>query len=109
MMTMWNTQEGPTVDGKDTVQSQAGEDNARADTNQSTINKSGLGDTASSTNGSSAIPLSSRSSREDRASDAKVSSAAGTSPPSTITRPPVILSPTDDSNIRLREPLLEDD
>ena len=102
-MAMRGTQEGPT-DRKDTVQSQADLDKARADTDQSTI-KSGPGDTATSTNGSSAgIPVSQRSSGEDRASDG----LAGTSPPSTISRPPVILSPTDENNVRLREPLLED-
>ena len=103
MMAMRGTQEGPT-DRKDAVQSQAGPDKARTDTDQSTI-KSGPGDTATSTNGSSSgIPVSQRSSGEDRASDG----LAGTSPPSTIARQPVILRPTEDSSVRLREPLLED-
>ena len=110
-------QKEPTGDQKDTVQSQAGEDKGgRADTNQSTINKTGgLGDTVNTTtNGSSDIPLSNRNSGEDRASsDSNVGPAAAapsTSPPSTVNRPPVrILSPSDESNSRLREPLLEDD
>ena len=67
MMAMRGTQERPT-NQKDTVQSQAGPDKARADTGQSTI-KSGHGDTATSTNGSSVgIPVSQRSSGVDRTS-----------------------------------------
>ena len=89
--------DGPT-DGKDTAQSHA--DKAQADTNQSTI-KSGL----DTTNGTSAIPLTSqRNNGEERTNG----NLAGTSPASTNTRPPTLLSPSDDSNIRLREPLLED-
>ena len=109
MRAMRGAQEGPT-NRKEPVQSQAADsDNARADTNQSTI-KSGLGsrDTAATrtgTNGSSeGIPMSQGNSGEERASV----SPAGTSPPSTISRPPAILSPSEESNARLREPLLED-
>ena len=107
-MAVRGTQEGPT-NQKEPVQSQAADsDNAKADTDQSTI-KSGLGrDTAATrtgTNGSSeGIPMSQRNSGEERGSV----SPAGTSPPSTITRPPAILSPSEESNARLREPLLED-
>lgn len=106
------------TDQRDTVQSAAesSPDVAGTDTDQSSTIKSGLGGadtaaTAATTNGrgssnSAGVPVSqSRSSREERASD---SPAPGTSPPSTITRPPVILSPSDESNSRLREPLLED-
>ena len=106
-MSMRGTQEGPT-NQKETVQSQADSDKARADTDQSAI-KSGLGrDTAATrtgTNGSfEGIPTSQRSGGEERASV----SLAGTSPPSTTYRPPAILSPSEESNARLREPLLED-
>ena len=91
------TQGGSTV-RKVTVQSEV--DKPRVDTARST-NKSGL----DTTNGTSAIPLTSqKNSGEDDAN----SSPAGTSPPSTSNHPPVLLSPSDDSNVRLREPLLED-
>ena len=113
-MAIRGPQKVPT-DQRDTVQSAAesSPDVAGADTDRSSTIKSGLGgaDTAATANGrgssnSAGVPVSqSRSSGEERASD---SPAPGTSPPSTITRPPVILSPSDESNSRLREPLLED-
>ena len=100
---------GRTNRSKDTVQSQVGPDKTRADTDQSTIK---TGDTSAGTLNSgptvksSGIPAPSQRNSEE--AEGASNSPAGTSPPSTINRPPVIFNPTEESNVRLREPLLED-